>query len=147
MDFTKLDTKTGATKGAFLHLRHPALGHRLYTGEGATEIGELADEEKATAVGCHVVGLESEQVKARARRISAEKLKRKDAGKPDPEQVDEDALEFVCSLVTGFVGVERDGKPMDATDANKRAFFEMSNGLVEQVISFASDRANFFGIT
>ena len=135
MDFKKLNTKAGAAKGAFLHLTHPALGHHLYTGEGADADGVLIEKSKAIAVGCHVVGLESERARERAKKIQRSKLKGDD---------EENGLDFICSLVVDFVGIEQDGKPMVATDENKRAFFMESDALAEQVLEFAKDRANFF---
>lgn len=139
MDFTSLNTKKGAAKGAFLHLKHPALGHRLYTGEGASELGEAIDADKATKVGVSVLGMESERVRARAKEISRKRMKN-----GEEDATDEDGIVFVCSLVTEFHGIMKDGKPMAATEENKRVFFEQSDALVEQVLNFAQDRANFF---
>lgn len=139
MDFTSLNTKKGAAKGAFLHLKHPALGHKLYTGEGASGLGELVDADKADKVGVSVLGMESERVRNRAKEISRKRMK-----DGENEATDEDGVIFVCSLVTEFHGIEKDGKPMAATEENKRAFFEQSDALVEQVLNFAQDRANFF---
>lgn len=135
MDFSTLNTKSGASKGAFLHLKHPALGHKLYTGEGADQDGMLTDKAKASPVGCHVMGLESERVRERAKAIQKMRLEGDD---------EENGLEFICSLVTEIVGFEKDGKPMQTTEENKRAVFQQSDGLVEQVLNFAKDRANFF---
>lgn len=136
MDFSTLNTKSGAAKGAFLHLKHPALGHKLYTGEGADQDGIMVDKAKVSPVGCHVMGLESERVRERAKAIQKSRLE------GDEE---ENGLEFICSLVTELVGfTDKDGKPLQTTDENKRKLFEQSDGLVEQVLSFARERANFF---
>lgn len=141
MQITSLNTKTGAAKGAFLHLKHPALGHRMWTGEGADELGRLVDKEKAQKVGCTVIGTESEQVREQARAMQKKKMKAKE----DEEEDDDTGLAFVCSLVTEFVGLEdSDGKPLKANEEGKRDFFGQSDGLVEQVLGFASDRGNFF---
>jgi len=121
MDFATLDTKTPAEAGAFLHLRHPALGHLLYDGE--------------KPVGLMVRGTESKTAQDRLKAVQRDRMKGDKEG---------DGLAFVCSLVIGFQGVERDGKAVDATDANVRWFFGLSDGFVEQVVTFASDRASFF---
>ena len=140
MKLNKLETKTGAGKGAFLHLRHPALDHLLYTGEGADDDGMLIDKDKATKVGCYVLGMESERVRERAKAIQRAKMK--SGGDENAEDI---GIEFVSSLVTEFVGVEdENGKPLKADDEGKRLFFSQSDGLVEQVMKFAGDRANFF---
>jgi len=140
MKLTSLETKTGASKGAFLHLRHPALGHLLYTGEGADEVGRAVDKTKAEKVGCDVLGMESERVREKAREIQRRKMK-----DPDDAEAEEQGLEFVASLVTGFHGLfDGDGKPLPATPEGKRQFFEMSDDLVNQVMKFAGERANFW---
>jgi hypothetical protein len=138
MELKSLETKTGASKGAFLHLKHPALGHALYTGEGADEDGRLVDRAKAEKVGVLVLGFESERVRERAKAIQKAKMK-------DDADADEAGIEFVSSLVTEFRGLSKDGKPLEANEANKREFFQQSDGIVEQVMAFAQDRANFFG--
>jgi hypothetical protein len=141
MDFTTLNTKNDAEAGAFLHLKHPVLGHKLYEGEGATKTGEWTDKTKSPdAVGVMVRGTESKSVQDRVKKLRKAKLKGDDAAEPDEET----GLSFVCSLVIGFKGLTKDGKPMEATDENKRAFFEQSDNLVEQVMTFAQERSNFF---
>lgn len=143
MDLSALNTKTGANKGAFLHLKHPALGHKLYTGEGADEHGQLVDKATATAVGCYVLGLESEAARSRARAIAAARMK----DKSDEDGDEERGLDFVCSLVTGFEGIEHDGKPLTASHEDKRAFFGQSDALIGQVMEFAQEKSNFFART
>lgn len=141
MDLQKLNTKDGAEKGADLHLKHPVLGHYLYSGENCDADGVWTGTGKATPVAVVVRGTESKTVRDRLKKIQREKVKRPDA---DDEET---GLEFVCSLVVAFKGITMDGKPMEATPENKRMFFEQSDALVEQVIDFAKDRANFFGKT
>jgi hypothetical protein len=123
MDFAALDTKKAAEKGAFLHLKHPALGNLLWDGEG--------DDRKP--IGVYVRGMESRTVQDTLKRIEADRLKGESDG---------DDLSFVASLIIGFTGAERDGKPLTAEDA--KWFFGLSVGFVEQVVSFAKDRASFF---
>lgn len=137
MEIGSLETKSRANRGAFLHLKHPALGHRLWTGEGADEEGRVTDQEKAEKVGVWVVGLESERVRERAKALQKSAMKEEDGA-------DEAGLEFVCGLVTEFHGLTKDGKPLPATDQAKREFFQQSDAFVEQVTEFASDRANFW---
>jgi hypothetical protein len=139
MELTRLETKTGASKGAFLHLKHPALGHLMYTGPDADSDGRR-DGKNVEKVGCHVLGLESERVRERAKAIQGKKLK----GDDDAEEA---GIAFVSSLVVSFKGLTKDGKPLEATDESKREFFAQSDSLVEQVMEFAQDRANFFGVS
>ena len=122
MDFSALDTKKAAEKGAFLHLKHPALGHLLWDGD-----------DKTRPIGVFVRGMESRTVQDTLKRLQADKMKGDDAG---------DDLDFVASLIISFTGAERDGVPMTADDA--KWFFGLSVGFVEQVVTFAKDRASFF---
>lgn len=129
MDFSALNTKAAAEKGAFLHLKHPALKTLLWDGEGKDR----------QAVGVTLRGMESKTVQDRLKRLQKDRMT---DGKPaDPE----DGLDFVVSLVIGFTGCDRDGVPLDAKNEDDvRWFFGLSDGLVEQVIEFARERANFF---
>lgn len=139
MDFNRLNTKAGAERGATLHLKHPALGHLLYSGDGTDADGRAIDRrKKPTPVTVTVLGVESSAVQARAKELQRRRMKRKD---DDDEEI---GLEFVCSLVVAFSGLERDGKPMEATEENKRLFFEQSGDLVRQVLDFATESGNFF---
>ena len=141
MDFSKLETKIGAEKGAELHLRHPALGHLLYTGKGADENGKLIDaKQEPQKVFVMVRGTESPTVQAQARDLQASILKNGGISNEDKEI----GLAFASSLVISMHGIEKEGKPMEATEENKRDFFLQSDGLVEQVVKFAQNRANFF---
>lgn len=146
MDLSSFNTRNAAEQGAELHLKHPALGHRLYTGEGAGEHGKLVDKEKAQPVTLTVFGTESDTVRERARDLQRAKVKG-DTAEDDPNADHEAGLAFVCSLVKDWSGITDNGKPLKCTEANKRKFFEQSDDLVDQVLKFATVRANFFGKT
>jgi hypothetical protein len=139
MDFRKLDTKTDAETGAFLQLRHPVLGHLLYSGEGTDEEGAWIDKTKTPKeVGVMCRGIESATVQGRL------KKSRKGAmagGDRDDEAL---GLVLVCSIVVKFINLQSGGKPLEATQANKEAFFDQSDDLVRQVIDFAKEKGNFF---
>ncbi len=124
MDFSKLNTKEGAEQGAFLHLMHPATGLPL-------------QDESGTPIGLMVRGTESKTVQDRLRGLQKAQVKGAAA--------EETGLDFVCSLVISFVGVEQEGRPLQPVDKDLRWFFSLSDSFVEQVIEFAKDRSNFFG--
>lgn len=141
MEFSTLDTITGAEKGAFLHLKHPALGHKMYTGKGANPDGTKVDGAKdVQKVGVTVLGRDAETVKGMAEKLADLR------GNPDsdPEEVKKASKDFVCAMVVEFHGLTKDSKPMQPTNENKRVFFDQSDDLVEQVIRFAMNRANFW---
>lgn len=137
MDFNKLNTVKGADKGAWLHLKHPAFGHLLYTGKGADEDGRLEKKEDAKPVRVFVQGMESEAVQNIVRDIQKNAL-------DGSEATEEEGFAIGCALVTAFEGIEKDGEPLTATKENKIAFFNQSSALITQVTQFASNRANFY---
>lgn len=144
MDVSKLNTKIGAAKGAFLHLKHPALGHKLWTGEGADEEGRATDRMKAEKVGLKIVGFESERIRQRAKKLNEEKLKRKDDGVEDAD-AEEEGLDFLASLVTDVCGLTRaDGTPLKPVKEDLRYLFDQSDDFGQQVLAFAQNRANFY---
>lgn len=137
MDFNKLNTVEGADKGAWLHLKHPAYGYPLYTGEGSDEDGQLVKKESANPVRVFVQGMESEAVQNVARELQKNNMRYSD----DPEA---EGLAIGCALVTNFDGIEMDGEPLAPTKENKIRFFKQSGDLVAQVTTFASNRTNFY---
>lgn len=141
MELNKLDVKSAEEEGAFLHLTHPSGKFPMYTGKGADEYGFLFDENKDhEPVGVMVRGIESPTVKDTAKGIERRKMRKK-RGQVNEEK---DGLDFACSLVIEFRGIFRDGEPLEATDENKREFFEKSDKLVRQVLDFAQEGGNFF---
>ena len=161
MDFNALNTKDAAENGAFLHLKHPSLGHLLYnTDDPLAPWDGIGDEPQK--VGVMVRGTESKTVKEQARAFARDRMtspveaaRRKNNAldhipteaeiNAQVEEKEESAMRFVCSLVISFVGLtDKKGQPLEATEANKRAFFEQSDNLVQQVITFAQRSSNFF---
>lgn len=137
MDFTTLDTKQDAEKGALLHFKHPQNGHLLYTGEGADSFGRLADKNKPhEAVTAIVRGMESQA----AQDVSVAAQKRIMAG----EDGEGHEYDLAIALVAEINGVERDGKPIKADRDGLMWFYGRSEGFAVQVMQFAGKSANFF---
>ncbi len=144
MDLSTLNTAGPAERGSALHLKHPALGHLLYTGDGASEMGELIDESKAEPVLVFVRGIESKSAREFARALHQARMKLDEKRPSDLAAIEKIGLDFAVSLVVGFSGLERDGKPLEATEENIRAFLSASDEIVSQVTEFAQDKRNFF---
>jgi len=153
MEFANLDTKTPAEAGSFLHLRHPSLGHLLYNGDGCDKHNQWIDIKKpAEKVGVIVRGIESESVQNLAKSISANRMKNANGKRKGPggevnqtlEEEEQEATDFCVSMVINFVGINRDGKPLEANDENKRAFFGSSDDLIKQVADFAKNHRYVF---
>lgn len=145
MDLSKLDTKSPQEEGAFCHLKHTKFGHELYSGEGTDDEGRIIDETKDyEAIGVIVRGMEAPSVKKAAIKIEADLNPPKATGRK-PISQEEAGLRFAEILVVGFVGLTKNGQPVEPTKENVRAFFQVSDNLVEQVLEFARAKPNFFG--
>jgi hypothetical protein len=121
MDFSTLNTRKAAAQGAFLHLLHPGTGKAMFTDAGE-------------AIGLTVIGTESDAVRNAVRQAQRNRVK-------DATEKGED---FLVSLVTGFHHIVRDGVTLDCTPENVRWILDLSDSFGEQILAFASDRANFF---
>lgn len=124
MDISTLNTKTGAEKGAFMQLAHPAFGTPL-------------TDENDEPVGLFVRGNDAPSVQKKLKAMQK-------ASMSGGEQT---GLEYVCSLVVGVKGLDRDGRPLTTSREDLEFLFGQSDAFVEQVATFARDRANFFGAT
>ena len=130
MDFTKLDTKTPAEAGNWLHLCRPYTEEKLYSGE------------KKDGKPCRVMlrGLESASVQKIIKRQKAAEMTGK---KSDIEQAERDGLAFAQSLVIDFQNIERGDKPLSTSKDDVEWFFDLSADFVRQVMEFAADNQNF----
>lgn len=140
MDFSNIDTKRDASAGAWLHFRHPQLGHPLYTGEGVDETGKLIDSTKEHAkVQALVAGIESQRAKEAAAAMNKLLMK-------DPEAVDngDNSFDHAIALVIEIEGVQNGERTITASREDLLWFFKRSDDLAVQVLQFAGNSANFF---
>lgn len=140
MDLGSLNTKTAANAGAWLHLKHPAFGHKLYHGDGADDMGRLVDASKEhKPIRVRVLGSESQAVQEVNRAVEEARMH------GETITPDEHGMRLCCAMVTEFEGIERNGQPLAGSDEDgKRAFFLQSDSIVQQVLDFAKNSANFF---
>lgn len=124
MDISTLNTKKGAEKGAFMQLAHPITGAPLVDDDGEP-------------VGLYLRGSEAPTVQKKLRAMQ----------KATMSGGEQTGMEYVCSLVVGVQGLDRDGRPLTTSRADLEFLFDQSDAFVEQVVAFARDRANFFGQT
>jgi hypothetical protein len=137
MDFSAFDSRAAASAGAWLHLAHPATGELLY------------DKKKPCRV--LVLGTESRQAQEALRAAQASRMK----GDDDQQTLSELHDRLVAAakpLIVGFENVDRGDTPAKAPD-DVEWFLSLQtiNGqegeksFVEQVMSFATKRANYLG--
>lgn len=131
--FARMNTKADATRGAWLHLAHPQLGHPLHTGTGADDHGRVADEVSAVKSELKVRGVESDVVRSRLKAMQAKKT------------TDAEDDKFVASLVIEARGISNGERDISAAEADILWLFERSVSFKSQVMAFALDPANFFG--
>lgn len=133
MDFSKINTRLDAERGAWLQLTHPQLGHPLYTGVGADDLGRLVDPEKPhQKCELKVKGVESEVIRNRLKNMQGKNVK------------DKEDDEFVASMVTDVRGIENGERQLEATISDMEWLFGRSASFKGQVLQFALDGANFF---
>lgn len=142
MDIEYLDTATPAEEGAFLHLEHPAHGHKLYTGEGTSKIGELVDADLPhEAVGIYVRGWHSDSVQAVILQYERDSMEKKPSSFTQHKNV---GRKIAKALIVKFQGITTNGEPLKADEGGIAALLDKSPRLEAQIIRFAKDDANFF---
>lgn len=127
MDLKNLDYRAAQSNGAFLHLRHPATGDLMW--EGA--------EVEGNEVGVYVKGVEDPKAQRLARIIQADNFK-------NDRERENAGLDYAYHLVCGFKNLTRDGELLDHQDPKDlKAFFDLTDDFVHQIMEFAQVRANF----
>ena len=126
MDIGNLNSRAAQTEGAFLHLRHPATDLPLWDGE----------EVEGNEVGVYVRGKEYPPAQRLARKMADRKFK-------NYKEEEAAGLAYASILISGFKNLSTEGRPLEATDDDKKLFLEMSDAFVDQVMEFAQERANF----
>ncbi len=129
MEFSQFETKSGAEVGAFLHFTHLRTGELLYD-------KEAEDEDKR--VGVWLRGMEAKSVQAAAREAQRTAIK-----SPLNEDDDSQGLETAKAMVIRFQNITRDGKPLSVSEEDLVWFFNLSSVMVQRVVGFASQPANF----
>lgn len=141
MDFTKLDSRAAAEIGAPLHILHPVTGE------------PMQDDGKP----CRVIlrGTESRHAQQVARALNkAKRAAAEKEGDDDDRALEDmhaDLVKMAAPLVVGFENVNRGDKPATAEDAEwflgLNLFSSPGNppSFLEQVMTFAANRANFLG--
>ncbi len=128
MDFSTIDLAAAADRGADCHLEHPVTGEPLYTPEGKP-------------ITMRVLGQDSREFRAA---ISA--AAERNAGKKrlSLDAAEAGAIDLLSKMITGWHGIEWEGKPLDFTPENVRMFLTKFPPIRAQIDAFIVDRANFF---
>ncbi|WYK04471.1 hypothetical protein DWF04_015805 [Cereibacter sphaeroides f. sp. denitrificans] len=142
MDFSQFDSRTAAETARPLHLRHPATGAPLY-----------ADAEWKQPCEVLVLGTEGRSAQAAMRAAQKAKLtgEKADDDRQTMEDVHAGLVATAKPLITGFRNISRG--EMAATLADVEWFLNLNlitgrageTSFVEQVMNFATSRANYLG--
>lgn len=142
MDFSKINTRKDADAGSWMHLRHPQLGHLLYSGEGADADGRLTDV-NAPHEACELLirGMDSSYVRERVRKREARKLR-------NDGNAEEDALALAVDLVMDARGIWRSVDPparLKVDEEGIRWLYGLAEDFAVQAVQYARDSVNYFG--
>lgn len=146
MNFASMDTRSGASRGAFLHLKHPGTGEPLYEdlpGE-AGEIGGASPEPSREPVGIVLLGRDAPLVRERVRKALNARIRERERGETRTvEESVEEGLDLLVACTVEFRNIEDEGRPV--TKERAREFYEKYDWVVEQATRFVNDRAPFLG--
>lgn len=137
MDFNALDSRQAAETGAAMDIRHPVSGDVLMDGDKV----------------CRVIlrGSESPTVQKAMRAMKKAAAAKTEDEMRSVEEIHEEMVRMAAPLILGFENVDRGDKPATADDAKWFLGLNLFNGnadqpsFVQQVLMFASDRANYLG--
>jgi len=131
MDFNQFDSRAAAETPRELHLKHPVTGEPMFDGD-----------KPCIAL---VLGSESRTVQTATRAKAKAAL----SDKPGDKDIGDDLAATAKPLITGFKNISRGNKPATLEDVDWFLGLQIPNGnelsFVEQVITFATDRAKFLG--
>jgi hypothetical protein len=131
MNILSLDTRTKSNQGAFLHLKHPATGAKLYDGEGT-----------ANPVGLYIKGRDSDEFAVSTHKRNNERLSAKDPIPVTSEKIEQDGIELLASLTCGWENLKVGENAKFSQDAARDLYAKLP-WVYEQANTFAGDRANF----
>lgn len=141
MDFGKFDSRAAAEEGRDLQLEHPATGELIFDGDKP----------------CIVVvrGTESRDAQKALAKVRKMKMQADNGESPDElslEEMHSRLVETATPLVVGFKNINRGNKAATVPDDVEWFLnLQLINGVegeksfVEQVVNFATKRANFLG--
>ena len=130
MKISELDTKSKANHGEWLHLAHPKTGDLLYADDGKTP------------VRVKVHGMECDAVKKERIKRDRANMLRDVSTLITQEEFGDGVLE---ALIVDFEALrDDDDELLKPTKEGKRKFLNLSDDINRQVLTFASDKTNFF---
>ena len=142
MDFTQFNSRNAAETPRDLHLKHPATGELLYN-DG---------EKRKQPCMVSLIGTESRTAQTALRAI--QKAKVKGDKKPDDQSLEDLHLTLIESarpLIKGFKNTHIGTRAATLDDIDDILSAQLINGqdgeqsFVEQIMTFATKRANFMG--
>lgn len=136
MDLGKLDTRSAADEGAFLHLRHPKTDAPLH------------DEATGEPVGITLLGKDSSVYRSIERSQANRRLERlgRTGGAPlTADEIEANTLELLVGCTKNLHHIVL-GEPLTFSPANAKKLYTAGPPWIrEQVDVFIGTRANFLG--
>ena len=128
-DFSILDTRKKSNEGAFLHLRHPGTGAKLYDKEN-------------NPVGLYILGRDSDAFIASNHAKNNARLNDVEAPKPTSESIENDNIDLLAGLTVGWAHVKHKDEETFTRELVSD-FYRTYRWAYEQANSFAGERGNF----
>lgn len=123
MDLASLEP---ASEGVEMQVRHPATNAPV------------------DGMAITLLGMDSQRAVQMQRAATNRRLKQGiHKMKWNAEEIDEDGLQMLAALTTGWRGVELDGQPLECTRENALTLYKRFRWLREQADEFVGERANF----
>lgn len=79
----------------------------------------------------------------RARKLRAKVVKKGRLDLTDPQDDEDYEIDRLVACTLGWSGIARDGKPVEASEAEYRAIYEAASWMRQQAIEFMAESANF----
>ena len=127
IDLAALDTARVADEGRELELVHPQTGEPV--GIRITIRGTDSDAYRRALLA--------------QQRVSMERLTRNRKQRKTPEELEDESIDVLATLTTGWAPFNLEGKPYPYSHANAVALYRRFRWIREQADAFAGDRANF----
>ena len=119
------------TDGVPVPLRHPVTGEKL------------THDKTGEPITISIVGMDSDQFRARHRAIINRRLNAGKKAKVTAEEIETESIGTIAACVTGWAGVNLDGADLTFTIDNVKALLARLPFIREQLDEAIADRANF----
>lgn len=135
MDLNQLDTQAAASKGAWLHLRHPVTGDLLFD-----------DPEQKKPMRIELLGADSKEYRGEMHRTKNERLREvqgEGVGDRPSQDAEARAVAIAAVCTRAFENIKLNGVALVCTPEIAITVYTKFDWIFRQVSSFIENRKNF----